>query len=64
VKLFKETVRRVFVAWSGQEHGRTVTLYRACEKAGRTLVIDLAEVLDMLGDFVQIPQAGWADLKV
>ena len=64
--LFRRTSGRVFVAWSGQNVDRTVTLYRACKKAGRTLVVDLytAEVLDLLKDFARIPQPGWSNLKV
>jgi ribonuclease J len=48
--LFRQTKGRVFVAWSAQNVDRTVTLYRACLKTGRTLVVDLyaAEVLEML----------------
>jgi ribonuclease J len=66
IKLFKQTPGRVFVAWSAQNIDRTVTLYRACRQAGRTLVIDLytAEVLDMLREHGNLPQAGWPNLKV
>jgi ribonuclease J len=66
VKLCRQTTGRVFVVWPGQNVDRTVTLYRACKKAGRTLVIDLytAEVLDLLKDFARIPQPGWPNLKV
>jgi hypothetical protein len=51
--LFRQTKGRVFVSWLAQNVDRTVTLYRACLKAGRTLVVDLytAEVLEMLGEF-------------
>lgn len=58
VDLFIGTVGRVFVAWSAQNIDRTVTLYRACLKTGRTLVIDLytAEVLEMLSEFGKLPQ--------
>jgi ribonuclease J len=43
-----------------------VTLYRACLKARRTLVIDLytAEVLEAVGEFGKLPRPGWANLKV
>jgi ribonuclease J len=66
VTLFKETTGRVFVAWSAQNVDRTVTLYRACKKSGRTLVVDLytAEVLDLLREFGRIPQPDWPNLKV
>ncbi|MGH6789469.1 MAG: MBL fold metallo-hydrolase [Pseudolabrys sp.] len=66
ITLFKQTRGRVFVAWSAQNIDRTVTLYRACLQAGRTLVVDLytAEVLDMLCEHGKLPQAGWPNLKV
>ena len=53
VDLFRSTAGRVFVAWSAQNVDRTVTLYRACLKAGRTLVVDLytAEVMEALAEF-------------
>jgi ribonuclease J len=56
----------VFVCWSAQNIDRTVTLYRACLKTGRTLAVDLytAEVLDILADMGRIPRAGWNNLKV
>jgi len=64
--LFAGTTGRVFVVWSAQNIDRTVTLYRACLKAGRTLVIDLytAEVLDMLAAHGRIPQPDWKQIKV
>lgn len=64
--LFSATSGRVFAAWSAQNIDRTVTLYRACKRSGRTLVIDLytAEVLQMLGEFARLPQPGWPSLKV
>ena len=64
--LFRRTAGRVFVAWSGQNVDRTVTLYRAAKKTGRTLVIDLytADVLDRIGDGARLPRAGWPNLKV
>lgn len=64
--LFCDTKGRVFVSWSAQNVDRTVTLYRACLKAGRTLVVDLytAEVLEMLGEFGKLPRPAWAGVKV
>ena len=64
--LFEATAGRVFVAWSAQNIDRTVTLYRACLRTGRTLVVDLytAEILDMLADFGRLPRPGWRNLKV
>lgn len=66
VELFEDTAGKVFVGWSAQNIDRTVTLYRACKRAGRTLVVDLytAEVLCALATHGQIPQPGWPNLKV
>lgn len=66
VELFRDTPGRVFVCWSAQNIDRTVTLYRACLRSGRTLVVDLytAEVLELLADAGRLPRAGWANLKV
>jgi ribonuclease J len=66
VDLFKSTAGRVFVAWSAQNVDRTVTLYRACLKAGRTLVVDLytTEVMEALAEFGKLPRPGWNNLKV
>lgn len=65
-ELFTATAGRVFVAWSAQNIDRSVTLYRACLRTGRTLVVDLytAEVLEMLAAFGRLPRPGWRDLKV
>lgn len=64
--LFRRTKGRVFVAWSAQNVDRTVTLYRACLKTGRTLVVDLytAEVLETLAAFGRLPQPDWPAMKV
>lgn len=66
VDLTKRTARRVFVTWSGQNIDRTVTLYRAALKAGRTLVVDLytAEVLEALREHLSVPYLGIDKLKV
>lgn len=66
VKLFRETRGRVFVCWSAQNIDRTVTLYRACVKSGRTLSVDLytAEVLELLADAGRLPKPGWNNLKI
>lgn len=66
VELFAATPGRVFVCWSAQNLDRTVTLFRACRKAGRTLVVDLytAEVLELLAGYGKLPQPGWPGLKV
>ncbi|MGT2486589.1 MBL fold metallo-hydrolase [Methylobacterium oryzae CBMB20] len=66
VDLFERTAGRVFVAWSGQNIDRTVTLYRAAKKTGRTLVLDLytADVLDRIAEGTRLPRAGFPNLKV
>lgn len=66
VRLFRGTPGRVFVAWSAQNVDRTVTIYRACLKTGRTLVVDLytAEVMEMLAEFGRLPAPGWRQVKV
>jgi len=69
--LFRRTVGRVFVAWSAQNLDRTVTLMRACKKAGRRLAVDVytADVLmtlrEALGEAGSgIPQPDWAEVRV
>jgi ribonuclease J len=66
VELFAKTKGRVFVSWSGQNIDRTVTLYRAAERTGRTLAIDLytADVLDRIAQGTGIPHPGFENLKV
>lgn len=66
VELFERTRGRVFVAWSGQNIDRTVTLYRAATRTGRTLGIDLytADVLDRISQGTRLPHAGFSNLKV
>ena len=66
VELFGRTAGRVFVAWSGQNIDRTVTLYRAAKKTRRPLVIDLytADVLDRIAEGTRLPRAGFPNLKV
>jgi ribonuclease J len=66
VELFRQTAGRVFVNWSAQNIDRTVTLYRACLKTQRTLVVDLytADVLETLAKFGKIPQPDWNGMRV
>lgn len=62
VALFRRIPGRVFVTWSAQNIDRTVTIYRACKKAGRTLVLDLytIDVLERLSDLHDtLPRLGW-----
>ena len=64
--LFNRTDGRVFCCWSGQNIDRTVTLYRAALRTGRTLVIDLytAEVLEAISGGTRLPRPGMDNLKV
>lgn len=66
VELFERTKGRVFVSWSGQNIDRTVTLYRAAKRTGRTLAIDLytADVLDRVSKNTSVPRPGFPNLKV
>ncbi|WP_082528847.1 MBL fold metallo-hydrolase [Methylobacterium sp. Leaf466] len=63
--LFQETAGLALVAASAQNIDRVVSLYRACKRAGRTLVIDLyaAEVLAATGN-PRIPQSDWPGIAV
>ena len=55
----------VAVCASAQNIDRVVSLYRACKRTGRTLVLDLyaAEILAATGN-KNIPRAGWPDLAI
>lgn len=57
---------RVFVAWSGQNIDRTVTLYRAAKRTGRDLIVDLytADILNQIDVSGHVPRPGWPHLKV
>ncbi len=63
VKAFKETEGRVFVSTSSTNIDRLVTLYRACKRSGRTLVVDLYTmlVLRKLQNCDSLPQPEWGD---
>jgi ribonuclease J len=66
VALFQDTAGRVFVTWSAQNVDRTVTIYRACKRTGRTLVLDLytIDVLERLSAFyANLPRLGWPNLR-
>jgi ribonuclease J len=62
----KRTKCRVFIAWSGQNIDRTVTVYQAAKRTGRTLAIDLytAAGLDRISEGTGLPRAGFPYLKV
>lgn len=62
VELFQRTRGRVFVTWSAQNIDRTVTLYRACKRTGRPMVLDLytLDVMERLGALHDsLPRLGW-----
>lgn len=66
VNLFQNTARRVFVTWSAQNIDRTVTIYRACKRTGRTLVLDLytVDVLERLSPLYDtLPRLGWPNMR-
>jgi ribonuclease J len=61
VELFRREKGLVLFLSSAQNIDRIVTLYRACLKSGRTMLLDAyaAAVLDLIRDAAKIPQAGW-----
>lgn len=65
VRLFGDTSGVALVEASAQNIDRMVSLYRACKRTGRTLVIDLyaAEVLAATGNS-RIPQSNWPGVSV
>ena len=65
VELFEQSDGLPLVWASGQNIDRLVTLYKACRRAGRQLIIDVytAHMLRATGN-PPIPQAGWRDLRV
>ena len=65
VTLFGEIAGLALVAASAQNIDRMVSLYRACKRTGRTLIIDLytAEILRATGN-PNIPQSDWPHVGV
>ena len=66
VEYIDHTSGRVFVTWSAQNIDRTVTIYRACKRTGRTLVLDpyAVDVLERLAPYSKgLPQLGWKGLR-
>jgi ribonuclease J len=63
VEAFKETPGLALVHVSAQNMDRLVSIFRACLKTGRTLLIDLyaAEVLAATGN-PKIPQSDWQNI--
>jgi ribonuclease J len=64
-ELFRMTQGMPLVWCSGQNIDRIVTIFRACRKAGRQLIIDMytAHVLRATGND-SLPQAGWEGIRV
>jgi ribonuclease J len=65
VDLFRQTPGMPLVWCSGQNIDRIVTVFKACRKAKRQLIIDMytAHVLRATGNS-SIPQAGWDRIRV
>ncbi|MDH3030138.1 MULTISPECIES: MBL fold metallo-hydrolase [Methylobacterium] len=65
VGLFEDTAGLALVAASAQNIDRVVSLYRACKRTGRTLVLDLyaAEVLAATGN-PRVPQSDWPGVAI
>lgn len=65
IDIFRATPGMALVAASAQNIDRMVSLYRACKRTDRTLVIDLyaAEVLRATGN-ANIPQSDWPNIAV
>ena len=65
VALLRETPGLALVAALAQNIDRMVSLYRACKRTGRTLIIDLytAEILRATGN-PNIPQSDWPQVAV
>ena len=65
VDLFGQIPGLALVAASAQNIDRMVSLYRACKRTGRTLIIDLytAEILRATGN-ANIPQSSWPQIAV
>ena len=65
VHAFAETDGLALVQTSAQNIDRMVTVYRACQKANRTLVLDLyaAQILEATGNS-RVPQSHWDGIAV
>lgn len=65
VELFKKTDGLTLVWASGQNIDRLVTLYKACRRAKKQLILDVytAHILKATGN-ERIPQAGWRDIRI
>jgi ribonuclease J len=65
IDLFEKTDSMTLVWASGQNIDRLVTLYKACRKAGKQLILDVytAHILRATGN-ERIPQADWEGIKI
>lgn len=65
VQIFVETEGMVLVHTSAQNIDRIVSIFRACKKSGRRLVIDLyaAAILEATGN-PRIPQSDWPEVAL
>lgn len=65
VEQIRNTKEMVLVWTSGQNIDRLVTIFKACRKAGRQLILDLytAEILRESGN-PKLPQAAWNGVRV
>ena len=67
VALLNRNNGRVFINWSAQNIDRTVTIYRACLKAQRPMIVDAytAEIMLLLEpDYPRLPTIGWGNMHV
>jgi len=68
VRLFKETSSINYIYTASQNIDRLVSIYKACLKSKKTLVVDVytANVLEALSDFAALPspQRKYPDIKV
>jgi len=65
VDIFQKTLGMPLVWCSGQNIDRLVTVYKACRKAGRDLILDMytADILHSTGNN-RLPQADWNSIRV
>ena len=65
VDIFKNTLGLTLVHTSSQNIDRIVSIFRACKKTGKTLVIDLytAVILEATGN-KHIPQSDWPEIAL
>jgi ribonuclease J len=65
VDIFQQTPGMPLAWCSGQNIDRIVTVFKACRRAGRQLIVDMyaAEILRATGN-ERLPQAGWDGIRV